>query len=98
MNVEPFGRRIYLKPEEAKTLIQSSDNKRIVRATVLAVGDECKTIKAGDTIIFTTWGIDEVDINGTTHYFLLESDEFILAKISVPSGIPSPFQALEATG
>lgn len=80
MNIQPFGRRIYIKPEEQKTVIQSPDQKLIARGEVVAVGDLCKT-SVGDHLLFTTWGVDKVEIDGESYYFLIESDEFILAKI-----------------
>lgn len=78
-NMKPFGKRIHIKPEEENTFIKSSDNTKIVRGVAVAVGPECTSVKAGDKVIFTAWGVDEVNINGEKLYFLIESDEFILA-------------------
>lgn len=81
MKIEAFGRRIQIKPEEEKTLIQSENNSKIVRGIVLSVGPDVKVVEEGDTLIFTSWGVDEVDIDKEKYYFLVESDEFILANI-----------------
>lgn len=79
--MKAFGRRIYIKPEEEKTLLQTGSNTATVRGTVISAGPDCKVVKEGDVLLFTSWGVDEVNVNGEKFYFLLESDEFILATV-----------------
>lgn len=81
MNIKPFGKRIYIKPVKPDTLIQTTAAPVIEQGTVLAVGPDCKTIKEGDTIFFTTWGVDIIEVDGEKLYFLMETDEFILARV-----------------
>lgn len=75
----PFGKRILVKPEKAGGLIQTSDTNLVERATVIVAGDDCENIwDEGTVVIFTSFGVDSVDINGERHYFLLEDDAFLL--------------------
>lgn len=77
--MKPFGKRIQVKPEQASGVIQTAERNLIEKATVLGVGEDVKRVKVGDTLLFTSFGVDSVDIAGERHYFLLEDDAFILA-------------------
>jgi co-chaperonin GroES (HSP10) len=78
----PFGRRIQVRPEQQRSVIATPDANLVERATVLAVGDEVRKIAVGDTVLFTSFGVDSVDLDGERHYFLMEDDAFILATIA----------------
>lgn len=79
-SLRPFGRRIQVRPEQAASVIRTPEANLVERAVVLAVGDEVSArIKTGDTILFTSFGVDSIDLDGERHYFLLEDDAFILA-------------------
>lgn len=75
----PFGRRIHVRPEQKEGVIRTPDSNLVERATVIAVGSGVKSVKAGDRLLFTSFGVDSVDVNGTREYFLMEDDAFILA-------------------
>lgn len=77
--MRPFGTRIQVKPETKESVIRTPDSNLVERATVIAVGDKVQTIKEGDKLLFTSFGVDSVDVDGERHYFLLEDDAFILA-------------------
>lgn len=79
-SLKPYGRRIYVKPEAASTTIQTPDTSLVERATVIDVGPDVTTVQRGEKLLFTSFGVDSIDINGERHYFLLEDDNFILAK------------------
>lgn len=79
--MRPFGKRIQVKPEQAAGVIQTAEANLVEKAKVLAVGPEVENVKPGDTLLFTSFGVDSVDIAGERHYFLLESDKFILAHV-----------------
>jgi co-chaperonin GroES (HSP10) len=98
MKIQAFGRRIYIRPEQEKTLIQSEANSKIVRGVVVSTGPEVKDVEVGDVLLFTSWGVDEVEIDKEKHYFLIESDEFILARIPVLSGQITSISAWPAGG
>lgn len=83
MTIKPFGRRIHVQPKKQSTVIQTSEQNLIERGVVLAVGDDVKKIKVGDTVEFTSFGVDHTDIDGVRNYFLLEDDAFILATIEM---------------
>ncbi len=76
---KPFGRRIQVRPKDAKGIIQTAEKNLVEVAEVVAVGDEVLSIAKGNTVVFTSYGVDSVDIDGERHYFLLEDDSFILA-------------------
>jgi len=49
---------------------------------VIDVGSDVKTIKVGDKVVFTPWGIDPFKTpEGELYYFIPESYEFILATL-----------------
>ncbi len=49
-------------------------------AEVIGIGPQVTTVAVGEKLLFTSFGVDSIDVNGTRHYFLLEDDAFILAK------------------
>lgn len=78
-SMKPFGRRILVKPESQDTVIKNGETNLVERAKVLAIGPEVKNVKEGDTLLFTSFGVDSIDVDGVRHYFLMEDDAFILA-------------------
>lgn len=66
-------------PEKQVTVLQTSETSLVERGQVSSVGSEVKTIKPGDTVLFTSFGVDSIDVDGERNYFLLEDDAFILA-------------------
>lgn len=83
MIITPFGNHILVAPEKKKGVILTQKEQFSQRGTVLKIGDACTRIKEGDTILFTGWGVDTVQIDGEELCFLSENDEFILATIKV---------------
>jgi co-chaperonin GroES (HSP10) len=78
-SLKPFGRRIHVRPEKAESVIKSQDASLVERATVVSIGPDVKVLKPGDRVLFTSFGVDSVDLDGERHYFLMEDDSFILA-------------------
>lgn len=97
MNIYPIGRRIYIRPEQLKTVIQTTDkNNLIERGEVIAVGPEVRfNIKVGSRLLFTSWGVDKVVIDGEDCFFLIDSDEFILGIIREPEETAALLAELE---
>ncbi len=85
MNIEPFGKRIYIEPSIKQSIIVSDLKNKVEKGIVKAVGDAVEKIKVGDQILFTNWGIDKFEDSDEVYYFILESDEYILAKVGVQS-------------
>ena len=87
--IQPVGDRVLVKPftkEEVEgnknhfgiILPESVKEEKSAQGRVVAVG-ETKTVKVGDTVIFSKYSYDEVDYKGEEFYLLKE--ENILAVI-----------------
>lgn len=77
-----MGRRMYIKPDKLKQIIQTATGENLMEVgDVIAIGPEVSFCKEGDKILFTSWGVDKVTIDGEDYFFVLESDEFILGKL-----------------
>jgi len=80
--IKPFGRRIYIEPIKENTVIEVQNIAMLTEVgKVIEVGEAVVSVVPGDTILFTIWGADSVTVNNKKLYFILETDEFILAKI-----------------
>lgn len=78
MIFKPFGNNILISPKSKEKIIGDTA-KFYLFGKVLAVGDEVKKIKVGDTIGYTLWGLNEIlEADGTKHYFVQENQDFIL--------------------
>lgn len=82
-NIIPFGNNILVKPTEKKQILVSDQGSMCEYGEVIAVGDDVQKIKVGDTIGYTVFGINSLEIDGKKHYFVPETAEFILGKISL---------------
>lgn len=81
-NWKPFGKNILFSPQ-SKDKIIGDTSRFFFYGKVLAVGDEVKSIKVGDTIGFTQWALNKIVMaDKSEHFFCLENDEFILAVLS----------------
>ena len=81
--MKPFGTRIQIEPLEKKELLITSEKNLTEIGKIVAVGFDTIHSQVGDVIMFTSWGVDKVEYEGKSYYFLLESDEFILGKIKM---------------
>ena len=45
------------------------------------IGPDVKSIKIGDKIAFTIWGLNHLTLNEKTYYFLPENSDFLLGTI-----------------
>ena len=88
VSIKPLGDRILVSPtpKDEVTLSgiiipDSAKQEAPSKGTVIAVGpgryDDGKvvpmTVKAGDTILFSKYGFDEVKVDGQEYYILSES-------------------------
>ena len=82
MSVIPVNRMLLLHPAEedaegeANILLPDDYKARSPygSATVLAVASDCKVeVSGGDDIVFDNSMLQEVNVNGETHYLLLEN-------------------------
>ncbi len=81
MIFKPFGRNIYIKPTEAKSVIINSAPSLTQYGEVIAIGDDVQKVKVGDTIGFTVFGVNHLEYDGARLYIIPETDEFILGTI-----------------
>lgn len=83
--MKPLRGKILIKLEHlTKTksgieLPQSVNNPLIEKAKVLAIGEKVKKIKKGDSILFKSWALDNVEINDKTYSFIDEKDVLALS-------------------
>lgn len=83
MKIKPFGNNILVKPTEKKQILVSDSGTLCEYGEVLAIGEGVSSIKVGDIIGFTTWGVNKLEIDGTTHYFVQEDYRFLLGTIGM---------------
>lgn len=83
MKINPFGFNILIKPIEKKQILVSDQPSLCEYGEVIAVGNKVTEIKVGDTIGYTVFGINSLEIDGTKHYFVPETSEFILGTIEL---------------
>jgi len=76
--VQPFGNNILVKPSEVKHSLVNQEKSLCEFGLVLAVGDEVKKIKVGQTIGYTVFGINSLSVDNDKFYFVPETSEFIL--------------------
>jgi len=81
MTIQPLFDQILIKPVE-DTGILHGDNVLICEyGEIVALGEEVTNVKVGDTLAFVKWGTNDVEINGTKHYFIKNEGQFVLGKI-----------------
>ncbi len=76
----PYGNNIQILPV-SKNKIIGDTSKYFLYGEVLAVGELVKTIKVGDQLAFTLWGLNKLEKDGEEYFFLQDSSDFILAII-----------------
>lgn len=79
--IEPFGRRILVRPVEKQQVLLADDGMLNEYGEVIAVGDEVKKIKVGDNIGFSVFGVEKLVIGEEKFYFIKEDDDFLLGTI-----------------
>lgn len=79
--IKPFGNQILVEPVEQKQVLVSQQKSLCEYGKVLAVGSDVKHVKVGDTIGFTVWGLNSLEVEGKKHYFVQEDSQFLLGTI-----------------
>lgn len=79
--IKPFGNQILVEPVEQKQVLVSRQKSLCEYGKVLAVGSDVKHVKVGDTIGFTVWGLNSLEVEGKKHYFVQEDSQFLLGTI-----------------
>lgn len=83
MKITPFGNNILVKPHERETILKSAEGSLSEYGEVIAIGDCVKSVRVGDTIGFTIFGINALEIDGKKAYLVPETPEFILATVEM---------------
>lgn len=81
MKIKPFGNRILIKPVSKAQVLMSETGELSEYGEVVAVGSEVKTIKVGQTVGFSVFGVEKLVIEDEKYYFLQEDADFLLAVI-----------------
>lgn len=86
MNLQPLADRIVLEQleAEAKTasgiVLPESAKEKPKAAKVLAVGKDVKEVKVGDTVLYKSYGPDEVKLEGKEYLIGKEEDLLAIVK------------------
>ncbi len=81
MTIKPFSNRILVRPFEKVQVLAGDDGTLNEYGEVIAVGPDVITVKVGDKIGFSVFGIEKLVIEDEKYYFVQESPEFLLATI-----------------
>lgn len=76
-----FGNNILIQPMIRSQIAVSDTPSLCEYGEVIAIGSDVKTIKVGDKISFTVWGLNSVDLEGSKYYLVPEDPKFILSYI-----------------
>ncbi len=83
MNIKPLGNRVLIEVKEAETktasglIIPDSAKEKQPRGTVVAIGtDEKIEVKVGDTVLYTKFAANEVNVDGK-NYVIVKSEDIM---------------------
>ncbi len=82
MKITPFGDQILIKPVEKQQILVSDDGTLNEYGEVVAIGSDVKTIKVGDKVGFSVFGVEKLVIDEQKYYFIRENAEFLLCTIT----------------
>ena len=81
--IKPFGKNILIEPIEKKQILISERKSLCEYGKVIDIGEDVKYIKVGDTVGYTVWGVNHLEVDDKRYYFIPETDEFILGTFQV---------------
>ncbi len=84
IKVKPLFDKVLIEIEVSKTeektssgiFLAKKEAEELEKATVIAVGEECITLKKGDTILFKSYSIDTIEIDKKKYSFIEEKSAF----------------------
>ncbi len=85
MNLQPLADRIVMEQLEAEEttasgiVLPGSAQEKPKMAKVIAIGKDVKEVKAGDQVIYKSYGPDEVKVEGKE--YLIGKEEDLLAVV-----------------
>ncbi len=86
MNLQPLADRIVMEQLDAEEktasgiVLPDSAKEKPKMAKVLAVGKEVKEVKAGDTVLYKSYGPDDVKVDGEEYLIAKEEDLLAVVK------------------
>jgi chaperonin GroES len=86
MNLQPLADRIVMEQLDAEEktasgiVLPDSAKEKPKMAKVLAVGKEVKEVKAGDTVLYKSYGPDDVKVDGKEYLIAKEEDLLAVVK------------------
>ena len=88
MKLKPFGSRVIAKQFDddmiGSIVVPDEAKRKSLRATIVAVGDDCAWVRPGDTILFGRYARFDIPLRGEEwrdHFIMNEED--ILTKIEM---------------
>lgn len=81
MTIKPYGTWLLVKPFEKKQVLVSDDGTLSEYGEVIAKTHDIGSIKVGDKVGFSVFGVEKLIIDDQKYYFIKESDEFLLCTI-----------------
>jgi len=86
-NITPLFARVVVQPKAAEEVTASgivlpdtANKEKPEQGTVISTGNDCKSVKAGDIVLFKKYSPTEVKLDGVEYFILDEED--ILGTIS----------------
>lgn len=70
-----------MKPREKRQIVVGDRGNLCEYGDVIEVGKDVTSVKVGDCIGYTVFGINKLEIDNDIHYFVPETDEFLLGTI-----------------
>lgn len=81
MLIKPYGKNILVQPTVKSQVLVSDSGTLCEYGKVIAVGDEVTKVKVGDECGFLVWGVQRLEVEDNTFYFIPESSDFLLGFI-----------------
>jgi co-chaperonin GroES (HSP10) len=77
--MKPLFDKILIEPEKTEAITSTGiyltqGEKKLEQAIVLDVGEEVKTVTAGQKIVFKNYNIDTIEIDKVEYSFISESE------------------------
>ncbi len=76
MNIKPLGERVLIEQIEAETktasglIIPDSAQEKPLQAKVIAIGEQVKVVKEGDTVLYAKFTGTELNIDSKNYIML----------------------------
>ncbi len=79
--IKAYGNNLHIEPV-SKNKVIGDTSKYFLYGKVLSVGSEVKTIKEGNIIAYTLWGLNKLEKDSKEYFFVQDNPDFILAIIT----------------